>query len=166
MSLVILFGPTGAGKTYIGKLLQQEFGYYFYDGDTDLTAEMKLALNSMHVITDRMRQKFITQLVRSTIQLSHNYDKLVVAQTFIKDKYRQRLLKKLPGAKFILVKTEVKLRHQRRRDRADYPWDEAYVTKMDALFEPPQMPYLILTNDTAGPASLKSSLQPLLSGLS
>lgn len=166
MLILVLFGPTGAGKTYIGKLLAKDFGYYFYDGDADLTAEMKQALNSMKIITDRMRQKFITKLIRSTLRLSHNHDKLVVAQTFIKDKYRQRLLKKLPQAKFILVKTPEALRHQRRRERADYPWNENYVKKMDALFEPPQVPYMTITNDSTGTANLKSSLRRLLSGLS
>ena len=166
MALIILFGPTGAGKTYIGKLLEQEFSYYFYDGDGDLTEEMKQALNSMMVITDRMRQKFITLLINSTDRLCHNHDKLVVAQTFIKEKYRQRLIKKLPQAKFVLVKTIPALRYQRRQKRADYPWDETYVKKMDSLFETPKVPHQILTNDSTGSDSLKFSLRRLLSGLS
>lgn len=166
MPILILFGPTGAGKTYIGRLLQKQFGYFFYDGDADLTAEMKQALNNMQIITDRMRQKFITRLINSTASLARQHANLVVSQTFIKEKYRLRLLKRLPSAQFILVKTKADLRHQRRRERADYPWDEAYVTKMDALFEPPQLPYLTVTNDTAGPDNLKSCLQSLLSGLS
>ena len=162
MSLIILFGPTGAGKTYIGKLLGKEFGYYFYDGDNDLTAEMKQALNSMRVITDRMRQKFITRLINSTVRLCHNHEKLVVAQTFIKEKYRRRLLSRLPQARFILVKTRTNLRYQRRQKRADYPWDENYVKKMDALFETPLVPYRTITNDSTGPTRLKAGLRSLL----
>ena len=166
MPILILFGPTGAGKTYIGRLLEKKFGYYFYDGDTDLTQEMKQALNSMKVITDRMRQKFITRLINSTGRLCHNHEKLVVAQTFIKDKYRVRLLKRLPLTQFILVKTKTDLRYQRRQQRADYPWDEAYVKKMDALFETPKIPHRTITNDNAGPNNLKSALRSLLLQLS
>ena len=166
MPLLILFGPTGAGKTYIGKLLQKEFGYYFYDGDSDLTEEMKQALHSMRVITDRMRQKFITRLINSTAKLAGQYQNLAVAQTFIKDKYRQRLLKKLPQSNFILVQTKTDLRYQRRQQRADYPWDEAYVKKMDSLFDAPKIPHQIITNDNTGPNSLKSALRSLLLALS
>lgn len=166
MPTLILFGPTSAGKTYVGKLLQQEFGYYFYDGDGDLTTEMKLALHSMQVITDRMRQKFITRLISSTVSLVKKHKNLAVAQTFIKEKYRQRLIKKLPQAKFVLVKTIPALRYQRRQKRADYPWDETYVKKMDSLFETPKVPHQILTNDSTGSDSLKFSLRRLLSGLS
>ena len=166
MPLIILFGPTGAGKTYIGKLLEKEFGYYFYDGDTDLTTEMKQALNSMKVITDQMRQKFISRLINSTDRLCHNHDKLVVAQTFIKERYRVKLLKKLPQAKFVLVKTKTDLRYQRRQTRADYPWDEAYVKKMDSLFEALRIPYQTITNDSNGTNNLKADVGRLVSGLS
>jgi len=166
MPLLILFGPTGAGKTYIGKLLEKEFGYYFYDGDSDLTEEMKLALHSMRVITDRMRQKFITRLINSTAKLAAKHKNLAVTQTFIKNKYRQRLLKRLPQAKFILVKTKTDLRYQRRRERADYPWDEAYVKKMDSLFDVPKIPHREISNDSAGPENLKVSMQRLFSTFS
>ncbi|MDZ7587323.1 MAG: shikimate kinase [Patescibacteria group bacterium] len=166
MSLIILFGPTGAGKTYIGKLLQQKFNYYFYDGDNDLTTEMKQALNSMQTITDRMRQKFITRLIKSTFKLAAKHKNTVIAQTFIKDKYRQQLLKKLPHAQFILIKTQTNIRYQRRQKRADYPWDKTYVKKMDAIFETPKIPHQIITNNYAGSDNLKSSLQSLFSALS
>lgn len=166
MPILILFGPTGAGKTYIGKLLAKDFGYYFYDGDNDLSEEMKQALNSMKIITDRMRQKFIFRLINSCVKLDKKYKNLVIAQTFIKDKYRQRLLKKLPQAKFVLVKTKTNIRYVRRQQRADYPWDETYVKKMDRLFETPKIPHHLITNDNTGSDSLKFPLQQLILGLS
>jgi gluconate kinase len=165
MPVLVLFGPTGAGKTFIGKALEKEFGYFFYDGDADLTDEMRTALNSFRVITDRMRSRFITRLINLTVSLSRQHEKVVIAQTFMKEKYREGLLKRLPQAKFVLVKTNQDLRHIRRRERADYPWDEAYVKKMDAIFEPPQIPHLVFTNDDTGTNNLKSDLRRLLSRL-
>lgn len=165
MSLIILFGPTGAGKTYVGRLIEKEFGYYFYDGDTDLTDEMKKALNQMTPITDAMRDRFINKLLNSITRLSRNQAKLVVAQTFIKEKYRRELHKRWPQAKFVLVKTKPKIRFQRWRKRANYPWSEAYVKQMDAQFEPPKIPHQVLTNDSTGSTHLKVSLQRLVSEL-
>ena len=163
--MIILFGPTGAGKTYVGKLLQKDFGYYFYDGDTDLTDAMKLALNRMKPITDTMRNRFIARLLTSIDRLSHSHSKLAVAQTFIKEKYRLTLLKRHPQAKFILIKTKQAIRYRRRKKRADYPWSEAYVKKMDALFEPPKISHLTLTNDNTGSIHLLASLRRLLLAL-
>lgn len=165
MPVIIIFGPTGAGKTYVGKLIQKEFGYYFYDGDTDLTDEMKSALNRMQPITNAMRDRFINRLLVSIYKLASRQSKLVVAQTFIKEKYRRQLLKRWPGTKFILVKTKATIRYQRRQKRADYPWNEAYVKKMDSLFEPPKIPHQVLTNDNTGSTHLLAALRQLLSAL-
>ena len=162
MSLIILFGPAGAGKTYIGKLLAKHLGYYFYDGDADLTAEMKLALNKMRPITDPMRDRFFENLFKSIDLLQRQHKKLVVAQTFIKEKYRRRLKK----ARFFLVKTKPAIRYARRQKRADYPWDETYVKKMDSLFELPTIPHRVITNDKSGSTHLLKQLRSLLSALS
>lgn len=165
MSLIILFGPTGAGKTYVGKLIQKEFGYHFYDGDTDLTDEMIKALNTMEPITDPMRDRFFERLLTSIDKLVRRHSKLVVAQTFIKEKYRRQLLKRWPEAQFILVKTRREVRYQRRQKRANYPWNETYVKKMDALFEPPKIPHQVLTNDNIGSKNLLASLRRVVSAL-
>lgn len=166
MSLVILFGPTGAGKTYIGQLIQKHFGYYFYDGDTDLTAEMKRALQQMRPITDPMRDRFIAKLLGSIETLLKTHPNLVVAQTFIKEKYRRQLFRRRPQVRLVLVKTKTNIRYDRRQKRADYPWDETYVKTMDAVFETPQLPHQVITNDKTGPDSLLKQLRSLLSALS
>jgi gluconate kinase len=162
MALIILFGTTGAGKTFIGKLLEKEFGYYFYDGDTDLTEEVKTALHSLMPITDAMRNRFINHLIAAIVKLTRKYPNLAVAQTFIKEKDRQKLLKKLPQAKFILVEAKTERRYKRRRARADYPWDETYVKKIDSSFETPEIPYQTISNDNDGIDKLKADLQRLV----
>ncbi len=60
--LLIVFGLPGAGKTYVGKLLKDEFGFYFYDGDRDLTDEMRQALKEKKLFNDSMRDVFFQQL--------------------------------------------------------------------------------------------------------
>ncbi|MDP4031026.1 MAG: hypothetical protein Q8P47_01940, partial [Candidatus Beckwithbacteria bacterium] len=65
-----------------------------------------------------------------------------------------------------LVKTKPNIRYNRRQKRADYPWDKAYVKKMDALFEIPQIPHQTITNDSNGSTHLLKQLPPWLSALS
>src|SRR5579859_1531112 len=113
MILYILFGLPGTGKTFIGKIFKQDFNFYFYDGDKDLPKDMKVAINSQSVITDAMRDIFFHNLIQSIKKARKKYKKIVVAQTFIKEKYRLLLLDEIPDAKFILIQTDTDVRELR-----------------------------------------------------
>jgi len=63
MSLIILFGLPGTGKTYVGKIFEKYFDYHFYDGDNDLTEEMKEAIKVQRVFTDKMRDAYFKILI-------------------------------------------------------------------------------------------------------
>ena len=84
--LLIVFGLPGAGKTYVGNLLRDEFGFYFYEGDRDLTDEMQQALKEKKLFNDSMRDVFFKNLIGKVSQLHKTKKHLVVAQTFIKEK--------------------------------------------------------------------------------
>ena len=84
MSIFILFGPPGAGKTFVGKIFQESFGFHFYDGDEDLTPRMKWAIDHRVPITDSQRDEFFSGLIESIKRLNQTQPHLVIAQTFIK----------------------------------------------------------------------------------
>jgi shikimate kinase len=52
MLLIILFGLSGSGKNYVGRILRDDFGFLFYDADTDLTPEMQDAIKRQMLIPD------------------------------------------------------------------------------------------------------------------
>ena len=58
-----LFGLPAAGKNYVGQVLADEFGYTFYDGDLDLTDELRDAVRDGRPFTDPMRDRFYDALV-------------------------------------------------------------------------------------------------------
>ena len=163
MSLLILFGPTGAGKTFIGQLIQKQFNYHFFDGDSDLTPEITKALHNMKPITTPMRNQFINHLIASIEKLSSKHPKLVVAQAFLKQKHRDQLLKKLPQAQFAYINTPPSIRYQRRQKRALYPWDQTYVKKMDKLFDPPPNNSPAINNSSSNQKQLLNQLKTKLS---
>jgi len=162
MSPVILFGLPGTGKTFVGKVFEKYFKYYFYDGDNDLTPEMKAAIKSKTVFTDKMRDIFFEILTNKIKALAEKYAKLVVAQTFIKEKYRIDLLKKIPEAKFILIETKKNIREKRLMERIDYPLDLEYARKMEGNFDSPTIDYLKMTNDTHGDKVIKEQIEKLV----
>ena len=168
MSLMILFGLPGTGKTYVGKVFEKYFNCFFYDGDNDLTNEMKEAIKIKTVFTDQMRDNYFKILI-SKIQnllaqasLKSKIKNLVVAQTFIKEKYRIDLLEKIPETKFILIKTKKQIREKRLMQRVDYPLDLEYARKMEVNFDKPKINHQIITNNENGVEDIKKQIKKLL----
>lgn len=162
MSPVILFGLPGTGKTFIGKIFEKYFNYYFYDGDYDLTPEMKIAIKTKTVFTDQMRDVFFKILIDKIKSLTKKHKRLVVAQTFIKEKYRIDLLKKIPKAKFILIEAKKDIREKRLMERIDYPLDLEYARKMEGNFEKPKIDCQIIINDDDGGENIKEQIKKLI----
>lgn len=158
--LLIVFGLPAAGKTYVGKLIKDEFGFYFYDGDNDLTDEMKQALKEKKLFNDSMRDVFFKNLINKVSRLHKTKKNLAVAQTFIKEKYRNQLLKAIPDAKFILVQTKTALREKRLLERNDL--DQDYAKKMIELFEKPIIEHFKINNDTDGKIEIIKRLEKIL----
>jgi len=163
MSLIILFGLPGTGKSYVGKIFEKYFDFYFYDGDNDLTEEMKEAIKVQRVFTDKMRDVFFEKLIRNVQKLKSKHKKLVVAQTFIKEKYRLDLLNKIPKTKFILVETKKSIREKRLFQRTDYPLDLEYVRKMELNFDKPIISHLIIVNNIDGVEVTKKQIKLFIS---
>lgn len=159
MSLIVLFGLPGTGKTYVGHIFEKYFDYYFYDGDNDLTEEMKLAIKTKTVFTDEMRDKFFKRLINKIQDLGSRIKNLVVTQTFIKEKYRIDLLKKIPETRFILVETKKKIREKRLMDRMDYPLDLEYARIMEKNFEKPEIDHSKIINNDEGEENIKKQIR-------
>lgn len=159
MSLVVLFGLPGTGKTFAGKIFEKYFNYYFYDGDNDLTPEMKNAIKTKTVFTDQMRDVFFEILINKIKTLAKKHTKLVVTQTFIKEKYRIDLLKKIPNAKFILVEAKKDIRKKRLLKRIDYPLDLEYARKMDTNFDKPIIDHVTINNNSYGEKNIIKQIQ-------
>ncbi len=165
MSLIILFGLPGTGKTYVGKVFERYFDYYFYEGDKDLTEEMKVDIKTKTVFTDRMRERFFEKLIGNIQKLKFRHKKLVVAQTFIKEKYRVNLINKIPEIKFILIETKKSVREKRLIQRTDYPLDLEYTRKMVTNFDKPIINHLVITNNIDGVEDIKKQINSMDSRL-
>lgn len=158
ISLIIVFGLPASGKTYVGKILQKSYGFFFYDGDNDLTGEMEQAISQKRIFTDNMRDVFFEKLIQSIKKLQNHHTRLAVAQTFIKEHYRTLFLKHFPHAQFILIKTGKAIRESRLAKRKEYALDAQYVQKMSRIFEPPRIPYSTLLNNAEGEQKIKAQL--------
>jgi gluconate kinase len=159
MKIIVLFGLPGSGKTYAAKIFQKNFGYFFYDGDRDLPLEMDKALKEERTVTDEMRDMFFSNIIAHTQELTSSHDKIVLSQTFIKEKYREKFLSAFPSTKFVLIEASVDIREKRLTDRKEYPLSLAYARKMEENFQPPKIQHTTFNNNENGEETLKKQIE-------
>lgn len=160
-TLFVTFGLPGAGKTYAARLFEN-FGYTMHDGDDDLPDDMRHAIATQQPVNDTMRDEFFGRIIKHVHKLLPENPKLVVAQTFIKEKYRRWFLEQFPYAQFVLVVADDTIREQRLERRTNQPLEPDYTRRMIALFETPKIPYRIISNDADGELHLEDQIAALL----
>jgi len=75
--IVIVFGVSGAGKTTIGKLLAEELGWHFYEGDDFHPRENIDKLRRGIPLTDEDRWPWLEslrQLIKRSLEAGENAD--------------------------------------------------------------------------------------------
>lgn len=159
--LFVTFGLPGAGKTYVARVFE-EFGFFFHDGDVDLTEAMKIAIASQSPIDDTLRDAFFENIIHSIERLRLETSRLVVAQTFIKEKYRRRVLDYFPEARFVLVQADAAIRERRLTHRTHQALDLDYARKIGDTFEAPLIPHNIILNNHDGRDHLRQQILALL----
>lgn len=162
MQLYVVFGLPGAGKTFVGEILQKYFGFYAYEADRVMPLELQQAIREQKVVTDDLRDTFFDNIIAEVKRLQAEHDKLVVTQVFIKEKYRQQFLDAFPQAKFILVEAQDAVREERLLKQKTWQLAREYWKKMAEIFEPPQIECLKIENNDSGEEKVKEQLQALL----
>ncbi|HSW88466.1 MAG TPA: shikimate kinase [Candidatus Saccharimonadales bacterium] len=162
MQIYVLFGLPGAGKTFVGKIFEESFGFSFYEGDADLTEEMKEAIVTKTPFTDEMRDIFFHNLIHNVKNKYKEKKKIVIAQTFIKEKYRIMLLEAIPEAKFLFIHADDAIREKRLMERVAYPLDLEYSRIMVHNFEKPTIKHRVIGNNENGSGAVKEEIKILL----
>ena len=158
-SLLIFFGKTGAGKSYAAKMFAENFGYYFYDADLDLTVEMREAIAKSLVFSDEMRFKYFEAVQEKTKVLLKLNHRVALAQGFFKNKNRSKFTQAFPFAKFIWVDAAEDVLEQRILGRNSSVTLE-YARKINQIFEPPEFSCEKITN-SQGPIELLNEIRKI-----
>jgi gluconate kinase len=154
MLLWIFFGQSGAGKSFVGRVCAEEFGFELYDGDRDLTPEMRGALAEQRVFTPEMRAEFslllsrcirekLNEITRKQLPISG----LAVCQGLFKIRERDQLQRAHPDARLVWVRASEKLIEARLRKRTGHVASSAYARLVNSGFEAPVAGSDVLDND-------------------
>lgn len=143
---VYLFGLPAAGKNYAGRVLAEDFGYTFYDGDLDLTPEMRDAVRDQRPFTDDMRDRFYDALTGRIAELRADHAKLAFGQATFKERHRQLMMDTFSDVVFVLVEAGPEVRAARLTVGGN-PVTVEYARRIDGFFERPRHPHFVITND-------------------
>ena len=141
-----LFGLPAAGKNYVGQVLAEEFGYTFYDGDLDLTDELRDAVRNGRPFTDPMRDRFYAALVARIAELRRAHADLAFCQATFKERHRAQMAAAFPDVVFVLVEAGEAVRLARLALGGN-PVTVDYAQRIAAFFEPPQHAHFVIHNE-------------------
>jgi gluconate kinase len=161
--LIYLFGLPAAGKNYVGEVLAEEFGFTFYDGDHDLTPEMRQAVREQRSFTDPMRDRFYAALIARLAELRREHPFLAFGQATFKERHRRLIADAFPDVVFMLVEADEAVR-MGRLAAGDNPVTPEYARRIAAFFEPPEHPHFVVHNNH-GRQEVVRQLAALLDGL-
>ncbi len=163
--LIILFGQPGTGKNFTGRVLEESFGFHFYDADDDLPPEMRAAIANKQIATDAMRAAHVDNIAARVSQLAPHYADIVIGGGFFKEWMRLRFLERYPDAHFVLIETDLPIRADRLSHRDHHLADLGYAKKIFSLFEPPRIPHHTLNNNADGDQSLQAQITNMLAAI-
>ncbi len=163
--IFVVFGLPGTGKTFVGKLLNEKLGYYYYEGDTVMPDDIKDAVFKKQAITDEQRDVFFKRLIEEIKKLQETQQNIVVSQTFIKEQYRQQFLQAFPDTQFLLVETDTPIREGRLEKRKSFPIDKEYARAMCKIFETPKLTHKTINNTAEGEEEIKKQIDVLLENI-
>lgn len=145
--LLVLFGYPGVGKSFIGKMLQEEFGFYHYEADDDITPLMRTMIRQNRPIPEPLREEHFEKVCKRIASLMENHPDIVITRTLTKEKDRRQIQGQFPEAKFIWVQADLPLIKSRLEKRKNHLVNKSYAFFAIKLFEPPAISCLILENN-------------------
>jgi len=117
--IIVLMGVTGSGKSTVGKLLAQQLGWKFFDGDDfHSSANIEKMRRGMPLNDDDRRPwlEAIRESIRKMVERSEN---AVIACSALKHSYRQML--RIAGeVVFVYLKANIDTVRERLRNRTGH----------------------------------------------
>lgn len=146
--IAIVFGLAGAGKTYVGKVMHEHFGFYHADADAWLPEKMKNYITENKLFTLDMLHDFVEIIIANVAKLKEKHPRLVITQALYRQKNRQQIQRAFAecNLQFIQVDADDAVIMQRIIARSD--WIEPnYAFNMRQYFQSTPSATVIFNNE-------------------
>jgi gluconokinase len=151
--IIVIFGVSGAGKTTVGKMLAEQLGWRFIEGDDFHPAANIEKMRNGHPLTDEDRWPWLDCLRKQIEQLLSTGENGVLACSMLKRAYRDRL-RVSDEVKFVFLRGDYALVEKQLRSRHGHFMNAALLQSQLDDLEQPQPDENVLTIEL-GPAPLQ-----------
>ena len=149
-SILILMGVSGTGKTTVGKLLAQQLGWPFFDGD-DFHPPANIAKMSDGIpLTDQDRELWLQALAGLIEDVKVKGGHAVLAASLLKRAYRESVIGERPGIQPVYLKADAELVKTRLQLRKEHFFKaDLLLSQFEILEEPSEAEgALVITVDS------------------
>lgn len=158
--LIVLFGLSGSGKNFVGDILQNHFGFHFWDADDALPLDMQESIKNKQAFTQDMRDRFTRIIIQTIGELQKTHQDLVISQALYKEINRKQIHDVFKEAHFVHIEASLETITARLKQR-NSTIDEAYARKISVNFEAPSLPHVKITNN-GNQQLVMDQIRPLL----
>jgi len=162
--LLILFGLPGAGKSYAGEILRDQFGFHFHESDEDIPEDYRRLVMAGQMVPEERRDDYHRHLLDRLAGLAAVHPRLAVAVPLLRQKHRDWIRERFPLAQFILVQCAPDCWVARLAGRT-HTVSPDYARKILPLYEPPALPHFTLDDTADGPVVVRQQLEQILAEL-
>ena len=136
--LIIITGVSGVGKTTIGKLLSENMGWTFYEGD-DYHTDVNLAkMRNGTPLTDDDRWPWLDALRTKNSEIVLHEKDAVLSCSALKESYRTRLGSGLKDIVFVYLRGDYQLVRNRITKRVGHFMSANLIASQYSDLEEPQ----------------------------
>jgi gluconokinase len=148
--VVVMTGVAGTGKTVIGRLVAQELGWPFVDGDDLHSAENVAKMRSGHPLTDAERGPWLRRVARWIGERAAAGTGGVIACSALRRQYRDLLRDGHPDVRFACLTADHDVLAARLAHRPSHFMPASLLDSQLAAFEPLQPDEPGTSFDTSG----------------
>ena len=136
--LIIITGVSGVGKTTIGKLLSENMGWTFYEGD-DYHTNVNLAkMRNGTPLTDDDRWPWLDALREKISEILLHDEDAILSCSALKESYRMRLGSSLKNIVFVYLRGDYQLVRNRIAERIGHFMNADLLASQYSDLEEPQ----------------------------
>lgn len=130
-------GPTGSGKTTIGRALAAELGWRFVEGDVHHPPANIEKMSAGQPLSDAEREPWLASLRAAIVRAIDRREHTVVACSALRERYRRALAGGLRGVRFVYLHVPREVLLERASGRPEHFAGPALVASQLAALEEP-----------------------------